>query len=175
MRDNAAPRRTRRWLWLLAMPAIAGVGYLAIHAMMVDVGLAPGRSVVTGEEIPVGFRDTMRRAGLIHEGEQVRLFYSADRFSVLADGNLLTDRRVVSWQTRDEHLSVYSADLEEIAGVQLAYTGGLMENSVVEVRTATGDWFLLYVSTRDGGDERFLDELRRKIAGSVKKIVPQPL
>ncbi len=154
---------------------VVAVGYLAVHAMMVDVGLAPSRSVVTGDEMPMGFRDTMRQAGLIDDDEQVRLFYSADRYSVLADGNLLTDRRVVSWQTFEESLSVYSAELKDVAEVQLAYKGGLMENSVVEVRTDTGDWFLLYVSARDGGDVRFMDELRRRISGSVKKIVRQPL
>jgi hypothetical protein len=81
--------------------------------------------------------------------------------SFATDGNILTDRRVISYwtdPTTDEFL-VESATLSEIAGMQV-YKGDFLTNTILILTRLDGTNFQILLSTEAQGDDPFISELK---------------
>lgn len=164
-------RPASRW-WLLAgIPA--GLAALALTALgvAVELGLVPANVMLEGEALRPHQRELLVANGLLAPDEQPRLFYSAGISSLLEDGNLLTDRRVVSWATIDGELQVDDALYEEVAGVQVLERGDPTRDTVAEVRRHDGGSFRLLLTVADRGDLRFIESLRQR---AKLAAIPEP-
>lgn len=174
--DAAYGRARRRWPAVLAGSAAALVVAVVTLGFVAESGLVPGTAVVSGEELRPGVRALLVEDGLIEEDEEILLFYSAGFLSYRADGNLLTDRRVVSYEERDGELWSAALGYEEIAAVEVEDPGGSLTDAVVGVYDEDGEGFLLLVSREADGLNRFLNRLeeRRRAFGSLKPPIPTP-
>ena len=128
----------------------------------------PSTEVLAGDKLPKSEVRTLLSEGIIDDNEQVVYFYSAGVSSILEDGNLLTDRRVISYFTNDENeLEVYELFFAEIRNVELVQDGNFLNDSIYKVFSNEGDaWLLLYLSAESRGDIRFVEALREKIGQS---------
>ena len=61
-----------------------------------------------GDEVSDSLKQVMRRQGLLQSNEVVLYFYSEGIWSVVEDGNMITDKRVVSWTNEDHDLEIDS-------------------------------------------------------------------
>jgi hypothetical protein len=106
-------------------------------------------------------------------GERVLYFYSAGFFSIKPDGNILTDRRVISyWE--DPFLGGFyldSVDLDDIREVEIAY-GNWLSQTAVTVKRHDGSEVRLILSAESGGDRRFLDTLDDFVAAPMITVIP---
>ena len=80
----------------------------------------------------------------------------------LEDGNILTDRRVISYEEQGGQLVMYSAALEDIVEIVVAERGDSFSDTVVEIYTSDGSGFMIFLSPENGGDDEFLVEVRRR-------------
>ncbi len=124
---------------------------------------APPAHVLRDGEIPWSYEETLVDAGVLEPGEDVRFFYSAGLFSILDDGNLLTDSRVVSYWTESEQLHLYSAAYPEIREHRVEYSESYLDDSVVTISTRDGLEFVLILSPDYGRDREFVQDLERRI------------
>ena len=162
-RDNdEALRHTSRWrlhnvlLVLLSVPVL-------ILAQSSEFGIIPNTAVVSGDRLWQSDLKRMQRAGVIEPGDEIRYFYSDGFLSVMEDGNGITQRHVFSyWREENGSITSEAADFSDIDDIDVT-PGKFSENTIVNVKRKDGSDFLLFLSSEDSGDDRFIKELRQRI------------
>ena len=168
---DEAPRRqgSSRRPFLLGMLAGCGIslvlalGLVAAAAVAITVlmesGHVPDTAAIPGDELPPPTRDFLVEQGLVEPDEQVLYFFSGGFLSLREDGNLFTDRRVISYFESDGELVVEQAAYPEIADVEVEYGEGFLADSEVTIVRTDGESFLLLVCNEEGHDRRFVERL----------------
>ena len=125
--------------------------------------LVPNTRVVDGEWVWGPSRAFLESNNLLAPGEEVVLFYSAGLLSFAEDGNLLTDRRVVSYETDPASgaLLVAQSDLPDVVGIAVEPGKWLTPTMVVVIREDRA-CFALRLSAEGGGDRRFIRALEAR-------------
>lgn len=159
----ASPKKSKAWLWWL----IGGAGFVALlpcllmlaYGIGIEKGVFPDSAAVPESRINARTLEHLRDLGVIAEGERVLYFYSTGLIHVGEDGNLFTDRRVVSYETVDGKLEIYQAKYDQIIHLELVGSGGLLEDSTIIADVQDGTQIYLLVSAEGGGDQKFFDRL----------------
>jgi hypothetical protein len=133
-------------------------------AGLVLVGLTgPSPNVITGEELTQSDLALLRAEGIVEPNERILLFYSAGLFSIREDGNLITDKRVISYTEIENKLWLQSAQFDELKDVSIEESGGFLSDTVLLVTLVDGTSFRLFVSQEKDGDKHFLNELKKRM------------
>ncbi|MEM7054137.1 MAG: hypothetical protein AAF446_06265, partial [Pseudomonadota bacterium] len=125
----------------------------------------PSTEVLAGDKLPRKEIQTLLSEGIIDSDEKVEYFYSAGLLSILEDGNLLTDRRVISYFKNDaDEIEIYELFFPDIRNFELIQQGSYLSDSIYQVNGYGEDnWLIIYLSTEAGGDQRFIDALQQKL------------
>src|SRR5688572_949996 len=105
----------------LGSVALSLIGALLLALMLVDqFGLTPSTKVVAGTEMKSSDLRYLRSADIIEDDETVLFFYSTGLVSIRDEGNVLTDRRVISYESDSDEskLAVASATFGEIKNIE---------------------------------------------------------
>ena len=151
------------------------VGVILIFALgfaaFMEFGLVPSDRVVTHAQMPERHLDALRAEDILQEGEKVELFYADGLFSVTSGGSILTDRRLLAYESGDDDETyVYQIPVDEIASIELVQSGDMLNFQVYEVTSTNGeDWVQLWLPHEFGDAERFAEAIRARIVsdGSV--------
>ena len=151
--------RNSRWrprhlvLALLSTPVLA-------FAVAASIGLIPSTQVTPGWMLWGPGRSFLDRSGVLAPGEEVLYFYSQGLFSFEEDGNILTDRRVISYWTDPDtgQLLQESASFSEIRE-KAVERGSWIEPTVLTVVRHDGSEFVLALSAEAKGDQLFIRRL----------------
>ena len=143
---------------LVGLIGIVLVALLAVGVLM-TTGHVPDTAAVAGDQLPPPTLDFLREEGIVEEDEEVLFFYSGGFLSLREDGNLFTDRRVISYWEDDDGLQVLTATYPQISSIEPHYVDGFLEDSEVTIELLDGDSFLLLVSNEGDQDERFVELL----------------
>ena len=137
---------------LLLLAAAAGLAF--------ELGYVPDTCAVAGEDLPDHVVDKLRAADVLGPEEEVLYYYCGGLWDYLEDGNLCTDRRVVSYWTEDGELFVLAAPFEEVVAVEVDRGGAWYEDTTITVSVDGGEQIELFVAREGDGDEAFEAALR---------------
>jgi len=164
-RADPTYRATPRWAYWLWIPAfVAILAGIALHVLAAIVALGPATIVLSIDDLRSGDLELLRSREIVSPDEEVLYFYSAGLFSILEDGNVLTDKRVISYETDESELSTFSATFDEISAIWVEQEGSVFSDTLVALETIDGTVFYLLLSPEGGGDKVFLNALRAKVA-----------
>lgn len=163
--ENPDYKPPSRWYAFLVVPL--GLVLLAAFAfgVLTATNFLPSTKVLAGYEMPQKDIQRLISEGIIDPGEKVEYFYSAGLFSILEDGNLLTDRRVISYLTNEmDEIELYELYFFDIRDFELIQKGSYLSYSVYQINSYDEDaWLRIFLSAEEGGDMRFINALRRKL------------
>ena len=153
--------RNSRWLLrhlflaLFSMPLIAFVTASSI-------GLIPSTQVTPGWMLWGPSQAFLEGAGVLAPDEEVFYFYSQGLLSFEEDGNILTDKRVISYWSDQEtgELFMESAFFSEIRD-KVVEQGSWREPTVLTIVRHDGSEFVLALSTEEGRDKLFIRRLEQ--------------
>lgn len=151
--------RNSTWKLRHGLLALVSVPLLSFTVAS-SAGLIPSTQVVAGPMMSRSGLAFLEGAGIVEPDEEILYFYADGFISFAADGNILTDRRVISYWTNPgtSELLIESARLSEIAEVQV-FAGDFLTNTVVNVIRQDGTEFQIVLSTEAGGDQLFISRL----------------
>lgn len=154
-------RPVRKAMYLLWIPGgLAGVIFFGL----LTIGLlGPSTAVQTGDQISPDDVALLRAEGIVDGDERIVMLYSAGLFSVREEGNVITDRRVISYEEFEDEIWLMSTAFEDIQAVSVEETGDFLSDTVIMVTPNVGEQYLLFASTENGGDERFVAEIRNRM------------
>ena len=139
---------------------LAALVLIALMALgfAVEAGFLPSAEVFTEDTLPESYLETLRKENIIDDDETVDHFYSSGILSILEDGNLFTDKRVVSYETYNDELAVYSAPFEDIQSITMTAAEDFFGYSEITV-TTDDDGFLLFIDNAENMDNTFYEAL----------------
>lgn len=145
----------------IILATIIAIIFSAIMALgyAIELGFLPSPDTLPGDKIRKQYLQTLKESKIINEDEVVHFFYSDGLWSVLEDGNLFTDKRVISYETIDDKLNVYEATYDEITAIEFNRSNEAWSVSEIEVTTTNGGWLILWVDNGDDMDKAFLEKL----------------
>lgn len=152
-------RRVLRWYGIATLPPViiaAGLGTVGAA----KAGLRPAASAVSGADLPEKHRKALIRAGHVTADEEIVYFYSNGRVSVLEDGNLVTDRRVISYELDAGSLWYESADYQDVVDLDSEFSLDPQDLTTITVEANDGRAFRLIVSPAGGRDTAFVTALQ---------------
>lgn len=156
IRDSGSPRP---WHFALAgvVPLIAVAS--VVLAEPGKLGLEPLPVAVAGTDLSDRHVTALREAGYVEPDERVRYFYSEGPVSVLQDGNLFTDDRIVSYQ-KDFDVDFHaSARFDEVVDLRVVPPAPGDSLTRVFVVPPEDEPFFLIVRAAEGGDTLFAQSL----------------
>lgn len=144
--------------------------------LLIEAKFVPDTEAVRGNELREATIQELVENGVLEEGETIQYFYSAGLFSYLEDGNLFTDRRVISYSSLDsDDPFLEAATFDEIAALDISYSESFLEDSMIEVTRTSGDVFYLIVSAEEKGDRKFFKALEKRWRSEVpQEEEPEP-
>jgi hypothetical protein len=145
--------------WSFSALAVGAV----VSGLAIAVTFGPSTRALRQSEIPSSYNASLVEAGVLEPNEQIEFFYSAGLFSILEDGNLLTEKRAVSYATVEGELYVASSAYPEIRELEVEYSENSFTDTVITVLTMGGDDFILFVSSEGGRDREFVSDLEGRI------------
>lgn len=147
--------------WLVTPLLVALAGLFALFGLQ-ELRILPPNEVLAGTELRPAQLSKLREYGLIDPGEAVIMIYSAGLLSWLDDGNVLTNRRVISWERIDGEFYYSAVRYDEIVDARIEVRGNTLEPSLLVVEAADDEAIYLIVTREQDGDERFLAALARR-------------
>lgn len=146
--------KARDWILLVAS------GPLLAFVAASSTGVIPSTQVTPGWMVWGHTKAFLERSEVLEPDEEIVYFYSAAPLSYEADGNLLTDRRVISYWTDDDtgEFFVESADFAEIRDIDVR-RGDWVTPTAVTVHRGDGSSFLVVLSAEDRRDRLFIDRV----------------
>jgi transglutaminase-like putative cysteine protease len=127
-----------------------------------ETHLIPGDKVVKGDELMAYDIQYMHRNRIFPSEEKPLYFYSDALFMIRDDGNGFTDHYVFSYWKDDGRLNVEKEYFGNVKTIDVTYSEGIGENTIVKIVRKDGSDFILYVSSQDALDKVFVDRLRRQ-------------
>ncbi len=155
------------WIGIACAPFGLLFVLIMVLGTLITAGISPDTKILCGKEIPSGQRDVLNEMGLLLGNEEILYFYSEGIFSVREAGNLLTDRRVISYEKMQGNLDIYSARFDEIKDTEIYFTDSFFDDSLLEVYTSETDGFMLYLSNELDRDHDFYDTLEDILGGKA--------
>lgn len=160
------PLKRSFWRSRIGWLAIAGIAlgtFLVLGLTVLYVGsqtgYLPDTKAIPGENLQPRVLELLRQEGFVEPDEEVLYFYSAGFLSFLDDGNLFTDRRVISYaQWEGPEVQIFSATYPEVLEIEPTWSNSLFEDSVLTIHTATHE-FELWVSNEGKRDREFYRRL----------------
>ena len=138
--------------------------------MLAESGAFVSPEVTAGDKLSKSDLQLLLDEGIIRPDETVLYFYSTGLTSISDDGNLLTDKRVVSYERIEGVLEVYAAKYEDVAEIIVVEEGNFIDDTIVEINTTDDDVFLLFLSPLEEGDQTFINELRSRIPSKPAQV-----
>ena len=150
---------------VLAKTLVAGasliVAFLLLLALYTAIGLTPDSRVAAGDELSDYAKQSLYDAGIVTNDDTIHYYYSEDIFRFDEYGNLFTDTHVISYEQdyyTDERIT-YKASYDEISDIEFEKTDSVLEDSYIKITVNAAYDFYLAVSSEEGGDQLFYDEL----------------
>lgn len=149
--------------WRIAGYLAGSIG-LVIFLIVFAVGIAemagylPPSGIVTGEQIRQPNRSFLVDNKYVSADEKIIYFYSAGVLSIEDDGNLLTDRRIISYWTDENGAYFEAIALDDVTDVSVTYSQAWYEDTKI---TVVGDdkEVILFISSDNGLDKVFVKSL----------------
>ena len=150
-------------LWAKSLFSFVGIVFVGLVGLgvLAITGTVPNSEVVPGRELSSDVKAELVNYQILDPAEEVLYFYSGALFSFTEDGQLLTNNRLVSYMKDDmDRLKTWKLDYDEIdrfesLGDDLyrVYGNSRAEHEFVDI----------LLSSENGGDKTFLNELRRRV------------
>jgi hypothetical protein len=161
--SNAKPASFRLYPIVAALIAILLIAVVCLFGV-VGWGLMTGHiadtKVLPGDKLQPRVVQSISTSAGLAPGEQIQYFYSA-AMTPAGDGNLLTNQRVISYVDDGTDAWCSSIAIDDIVSVNFIKSDSWLEDSTIVVVSSDGSELTLYASNEDGGDERFVEAIRR--------------
>lgn len=146
------------------------------HFVLVPVGLAavlfvsagatnfiPNGTPITGDKLWEKDVQFIRALGVLDDDEPILVYYSSGVLSYKEDGNILTDRRLLSYTAGEPGETIYwSATFDEIFSVHIFYSDSIWNETEILV-CAKNSWFKLFAGSEGKGKNRFVGEIVQRV------------
>ncbi len=145
---------------------------LAVIGFVTSLKLVPDTRVWRGAEISNYARGKIAETVTLNNDERIAYFYSSAFLDFSADGNLVTNQRVVSWLREDDGAYFAEAYYPDITQIAHHGIGNWYEDTVVTIQQRRGAEVDLWLSAELGIDREAIRYIEARVDEAPE---PQPV
>ena len=138
------------------------------------MGVIPDTMVLSGKDLAPYTRAKLVSNDIILESDNIIYFYSEGFLSVIEVGQLLTEDRIVSYETTENNqLEKYQMLYKNIKTIELVEQGNFSSDSVYNIignENASYESLTILLSAESDGDTKFIKELESRVL--VHSVAP---
>ena len=146
---------------LFGLFVLASCGGILWIGLKIDSGEIPDTAVLPGNKLSSAARDSINQVVTLRPDESIQFFYCQDMLDWSADGNLITNQRIISYQ-QDGELIYFEADFDDIVSLTPNF-GEWPDDTSLLVETKEGEVFVLYFADEDDMDHTAIEYAQRRI------------
>ena len=162
--DEDTGKSTPKWVNYFLIPLGAAFLILAsFFVVLLEAGMLLDDKVYRGQDLSEHHKTELIDQKIINPEEKVKFFYTTGVFSILADGQLMTDSRVISYiENTDGNVEVYSMLLENIKEIELVEEGGFLNDvyKIIGNDDADYEYIIIELPHDDENAASFINELK---------------
>ncbi len=145
--------------------AIVG-GFVTYLAIQIERGETPDNMVLFANELKPPVKLAIELAITLDVGESVEFYYSSALLDHHADMNIVTNKRVISYQDVEGDIQLTQARYQDIKEVEIVVEGSFSMDTVVYItlHEGTPSSFRLLLSVEGNRDQRAYEYLRNRVA-----------
>ena len=148
--------------------------FLVLVGIGLKMGVFPDTKVQSGKDLASNTRAKLVSNDIILESDNIIYFYSGGFLSVMEDGQLLTEDRVVGYETiENNQLNKYQMLYKNIKTIELVEQGNSLSDSVYKIignENASYESLTILLSAESDGDTKFIKELESRVL--VHSVAP---
>ena len=157
-----------RWIkYLLLVPIASMLVLLSFLVLLSEISILPNYDVQMGSELSKGNKIKLINNKIISKDDNILFFYSGGLLSILEDGQLITDDKIITYQKNEEQLiEVYEMNLKNVKEVILEEKGSVLSDStykIIGTENAKYENITIFLSTEDNKDKDFINAIYKKI------------
>lgn len=137
---------------------------LVVAQTLIGFQLTTGPRILEGGNLRERNIAFFQREGLISNDESVLFAYSGPIYLLRSRGMILTDRRLIRYQSADDGLEVRSTRLTDLRGMNVRHSGTFNVQAILELATDS-ESFEIVIGTDQNVDQKFI----RRLENSIKK------
>ena len=151
--------------------------FLVLVGIGLKMGVFPDTKVQSGKDLAPYTRAKLVSNDIILESDNIIYFYSEGFLSVIEVGQLLTEDRIVSYETTENNqLEKYQMLYKNIKTIELVEQGNFSSDSVYNIignENASYESLTILLSAESDGDTKFIKELESRAL--VHSVAPRAL
>ena len=89
--------------------------------------------VVNGDRLSSIDSAFLVEQGIVTPNEEIDFFYSDGMLSILEDGNLLTNMRLISYEKGEEDYEIYAEEIDKVSGFRVYKSESFLDNTIIEI------------------------------------------
>jgi len=160
-------KKMNRWVKYIILPISSIVLVLAFIGLLTMTSILPNTDVQMGSELSQRNKIELINNGIINKNDKILFFYSEGIFSILEDGQLITNDKIVTYEENEEGLiEIYKMKLKNIKEVVLEEKGSFFSSSIYRIignEDAESEYIIIYLSIENNKDKDFINAIYRKI------------
>ena len=134
--------------------------FFVLVGIGIKVGVIPDTMVLSGKDLAPYTRAKLVSNDIILESDNIIYFYSGGFLSVMEDGQLLTEDRVVAYETiENNQLNKYQMLYKNIKTIELVEQGDSLSDTVYKIignENASYEFITIAFSAESDGDTKFI-------------------
>ena len=162
--DEETGKITPKWVNYILIP----VGYIIFTAgllfiFLMETAVILDDKVYRGSDLQEHHRSQLFDQNIVGSDEEIKFFYTTGIFSILEDGQLLTDRRLISYAENAEgEIEIYPMLLENIKEIELVQEGSFLNNryKILGNDDADYEYVIIELPHDDENSESFINGLK---------------
>ena len=148
--------------------------FFVLVGIGIKMGVIPDTMVLSGKDLAPYTRAKLVSNDIILESDNIIYFYSEGFLSVIEVGQLLTEDRIVSYETTENNqLEKYQMLYKNIKTIELVEQGNFSSDSVYNIignENASYEFITIVLSAESDGDTKFIKELESQVL--VHSVAP---
>jgi len=166
-KNTSDKKISRRWIKYFIVPIASIFVFLMILGLLSETSILPNYDVQMGSELSKGNKIKLINNKIISKDDNILFFYSGGLLSILEDGQLITDDKIITYQKNEEQLiEVYEMNLKNVKEVILEEKGSFSSDAVYKIignENAKYENITIFLSTEDNKDKDFINAIYKKI------------
>ena len=155
-------KNVSRWIKFGLVPIFA---FLMVPVLLLISGVILEARVYKGTELSDTHKNSLINHNLIDPADRVLFFYSDGLFSIIESGQLVTERKLVSYlKNEDGILEKYEMLLEDVKKIELLEEGDAWSDSFYKIvggDNSDYEYITIPLSVEAGGDQDFIDAIKK--------------
>lgn len=136
---------------------------LLVFTFAYSINFIPGVTPLSGSRLWQKDIRFIKSLGVLDEDEPILVFYSNDPLSFRGDGNIVTDRQLISYTTDETgETDHWNARYDEIVSVHVFYADSLWDDTEIVV-CVEDDWILLFAGAMGPGQNLLVTEISKHV------------